>query len=594
MTRGAYEPYPPLASHVAAASQPMRFATVKRRALQGRASRSRGSGRGVNENICSSSLRARNWTKQTSRSTDVRVILGGFSGESLQLGLWRVLELADTHHGHGRSEGSRHGAPSAGCKERDEGDASGHRVEKTISGQCEWKVEVEEGKARHARRVSGRLHQGVKTRALASGLSGPNDVLTIWLAILALLDIDFSINAVQAVDRALIVDTLPRPTKPTQTPGQPACWASEVSPATSCDTELEVLAIVGSFLPPVTHGITSFCTKEKLVVATRVASKSFLQELCEIGTTREHPVLTWPISSPVTPGSAADARPMWPSTLNVSATPYDPALDAEATCLGTHPLFYQSLLSVTANILLPFFVAKSARSHHGLERRRLQAHKSAWARIYEQLKVSLATLWAMGYLYNPHGRRPRAPGNEDANSIILHGTRTHRLSGDVTLAGDAHEQQFLVYDDEDEDGDREDTRKDGVRSLEGDDEDEEHTNRPTSRQAARVGIRAGVGEGKDTLLNNLAVRMSHLNVHPLAASDDAMLRGGEDEDATKSRQELTAKASIIIFTMAGLASLISFLDPVKTAPDVENGSSLASNTTDSAGSGTGAHAEALA
>lgn len=54
-----------------------------------------------------------------------------------------------------------------------------------------------------------------------------NDILTIWLAILALFTIDFSINAgaplvplvlsspthlphiVQAVDRALIVDTLP-------------------------------------------------------------------------------------------------------------------------------------------------------------------------------------------------------------------------------------------------------------------------------------------------------------------------------------------------------------------------------------------------
>ena len=62
---------------------------------------------------------------------------------------------------------------------------------------------------------------------LLKSLFGQNDVLTIWLAILAIYLIDFSINAgkrrrstckgiviltddvVQAVDRALLVDTIP-------------------------------------------------------------------------------------------------------------------------------------------------------------------------------------------------------------------------------------------------------------------------------------------------------------------------------------------------------------------------------------------------
>lgn len=35
------------------------------------------------------------------------------------------------------------------------------------------------------------------------------------------------------------------------------------------DTELEVLAVVGSFLLLAAHGITAFCTKEKVVVATK-------------------------------------------------------------------------------------------------------------------------------------------------------------------------------------------------------------------------------------------------------------------------------------------------------------------------------------
>ncbi|KAI0640370.1 hypothetical protein C8Q79DRAFT_1015314 [Trametes meyenii] len=46
--------------------------------------------------------------------------------------------------------------------------------------------------------------------------------------------------------------------------------------------------------------------------------------------------------------------------------------------------------------------------------------------------------------------------------------------------------------------------------------------------------------------------------------------------------------------MTGLASLIFFLDPVKSAPGATEGSSLASNATESVGSEVGARAEALA
>ncbi|KAI0665836.1 hypothetical protein C8Q78DRAFT_1072817 [Trametes maxima] len=523
------------------------------------------------------------------------------------------------------------------------------------------------------------------SRTLPSLSPSNNDVLTIWLAILTLFVIDFSINAVQAVDRALIVDTLP--------PSDQAdanAWAARMLGVGSVagyfignvdktavfpflgDTELEVLAVVGSFLLLVTHGITSFCTKEKVVVATRGAKKSFLRELREIwDNARTLP----PVIRQIVRSTHLISRSSWIGWFPVlfyttafigdlhkraSSLPSDdPALDAEATRLGTRALFYQFLLSLTANILLPFFVAESARSRRGLERRLLQAHKSAWVRTYERLKVSLATLWATGHLlfaicmlatffystvggatffttltgfaHGPsHSGHPfpsylaeailteDTPGNEDANSIILHDTRTRRLSGDVTLVGDAHERQFLVgEDEEDEDGAREDTRKDRSRSLEEDvqsfssnasmdeDEDEGNTSRPTSRQAARAGIRASVGGGEGILLNNFAARTSHLDVHSLATSDDMTLRGDKDEDAAKSPHGLAAKAGIIIgihnifivipqFIMTGLASFIFFLNPVKSAPGAAEGSSLASNTTESVGLEVGARAEALA
>ena len=147
-----------------------------------------------------------------------------------------------------------------------------------------------------------------------------NDVLTIWLAIIALFTIDFSINAgmpprrpsylsrapnphvlspVQAVDRALIVDTLPSADQ-----ADANAWAARMLgfgsvagyfmyvissiPLSICvhqhprgnidmtaifpffgTTELEVLAVVGSFLLLITHAVTAFCTKEKIVVSSR-------------------------------------------------------------------------------------------------------------------------------------------------------------------------------------------------------------------------------------------------------------------------------------------------------------------------------------
>ncbi len=39
-------------------------------------------------------------------------------------------------------------------------------------------------------------------------------------------------------------------------------------------TELEVLSVVGSFLLVFTHGVTAYCTKEKVVVASKLVPQS--------------------------------------------------------------------------------------------------------------------------------------------------------------------------------------------------------------------------------------------------------------------------------------------------------------------------------
>ncbi|OSD01111.1 MFS general substrate transporter [Trametes coccinea BRFM310] len=477
-----------------------------------------------------------------------------------------------------------------------------------------------------------------------------NDLLTIWLAILALFTIDFSINAVQAVDRALIVDTLPSSDQ-----ADANAWAARMLGVGSVagyfignvdmtavfpflgDTELEVLAVVGSFLLLLTHGITAFCTKEKVVVATKAPKKSFIKELRDIWDNARTlpPVIrqicmiqffSWMGWFPVLFYTSAFIGDLHKRSSPLPAD--DPALDAEATRLGTRALFYSAVLSLAANILLPFFVAESARSRRLLERKLVQAHKSAWAKMYDRVKVGLATLWAAGHLvfavcmfatffyssvwgatffttltgfawsitqWAPFSLLAEAiltedaPGAEDSGSIMLHDTRTHRRSGDVGLAVDEHERQFLVGSDEEDDEDEhrtphpepraashsleEDVQSFSSNASMDDEPAQPHLSRPNSRQAARSG---GRDEDEDAgLFGNLAARRSHLDVHSLAPSDDATLHG--DDDDAKPRPGLASKAGIIIgihnifivipqFVMTGIASLIFlFLDPSKSA-----------------------------
>lgn len=107
------------------------------------------------------------------------------------------------------------------------------------------------------------------------------------------------LSLVQAVDRALIVDTLPSAEQADANAwaarmlgfGSVAGYFMYVDPSNSpCsfvhqypsgnvdmtavfpifgNTELEVLAVVGSLLLLITHSVTAFCTKEKIVVSSR-------------------------------------------------------------------------------------------------------------------------------------------------------------------------------------------------------------------------------------------------------------------------------------------------------------------------------------
>ncbi|KAI0752960.1 MFS general substrate transporter [Daedaleopsis nitida] len=455
--------------------------------------------------------------------------------------------------------------------------------------------------------------------------SSSNDLLTICLAIIALFVIDFSINAVQAVDRALIVDTLPSAEQ-----ADANAWAARMLGFGSVagyfignidmtavlpflgDTELEVLAVVGSFLLLMTHAITASCTKEKVVVSSKSSRKSFPQEMREIW----HNVFTlppvirqiciiqffsWIGWFPVLFYTTAFIGDLHKQSSTLPAD--DPILDAEATRLGTRALFYSSILSFAGNILLPFIVAESARSRKLLERKLAKARRNLWVRLYNRMKVHLASLWAASHLlfaicmfatffystevgatffttltgfswaitqWAPFSLLAEAilteaPGDD---VIVLSDTRTHRRSGSITLAGDDNERQFLVGNDDEDD--------EPASSLDGDGRPKPHRRSPSS------------SADEDGLLRNVAARTSHFDVHSLGSEAFTL---HEADEHPRTGGGLAAKAGIILgihnvfivipqFIMTGLASILfAMLDPSKATASVTD-PSLATDGTD--------------
>ncbi|KAI1790011.1 MFS general substrate transporter [Ganoderma leucocontextum] len=455
------------------------------------------------------------------------------------------------------------------------------------------------------------------TSMFSSSGSALNDILTISLAIFALFTIDFSINAVQAVDRALIVDTLPSAEQ-----ADANAWAARMLGFGSVagyfignidmtavfpflgNTELEVLAVVGSLLLLITHAITAFCTKENIVVPTRDSDKSFVSELRDIWEKAFSlpPVIrqicliqffSWVGWFPVLFYTTAFIGDLHKTSSNLP--PSDPDLDAEATRLGTRALFYSSILSFAGNIFLPFIVAESARSRRLLERKLAQASRSVWLRLYDRLKVGLATLWALSHLlfaiamfatffyksvegatffttltgfswsitqWAPFSLLAEAiltegSPDEEGTGIVLNDTRSRRRSGSVTLQGDDRERQFLVGSDDEDDS-----------------PDQLYT-APTTAQPShrRTPSSEGDDEGASHAFLQNAARTSHVDMYSLAMSDSDSIRDDHDASKGKVGSGLAEKAGVIIgihnifivipqFIMTGLASIIfALLDP---------------------------------
>ncbi|KAH7929288.1 MFS general substrate transporter [Leucogyrophana mollusca] len=247
--------------------------------------------------------------------------------------------------------------------------------------------------------------------------SSANDTLTIWLAVFAIYCIDFSINAVQAVDRALLVDTLP----PSEQPSGNA-WAARMLAIGSVagffvgnvdlprifpifgSAQLEVLTVIASLLLLFTHSLTSTFVKERVLVASSASGKGFRQEIRAIWETlfrlpkviRQICIIqffAWLAWFPVLFYTTVYIGELHKRS---SPIPVDDeselALDAEATRLGSRALFYSALVSLAANTIMPIFVTRTRETTTAL------SPVSPRKTCLEHFQIHLASLWASSHL----------------------------------------------------------------------------------------------------------------------------------------------------------------------------------------------------
>ncbi|KAH9064541.1 MFS general substrate transporter [Lactarius vividus] len=438
--------------------------------------------------------------------------------------------------------------------------------------------------------------------------SPANDILTIWLAVLSIYCIDFSINAVMAVDRALLVDTLPRAS---QAKGN--AWAAVMVGIGSVSgfffgginlpslfpffgsTELEVLSVVGSIILIGTHLMTVTFVKERILLTSGKTKKSFLQELSDIWTNmRNLPSVIRTICIIQFFSSMAWFPIYFYTTLYVSelykrslpSSAFDGNLgdiDAEGTRLGSRAQLCSALVALLTNVLAPLIIDGDSPSpvHVGPPKR------------WWQRKIHLATLWAISHLvfafcmfgtfftssatgatmlitilgfssaiglWAPfsllaeaiHATPDPVPGDadfDDDQSILLADTSTHQQLPQT--------EELFSVEGEDADDEGVATRDQKTARKSWDDDGDEN-------EAERYGDR-------DILMGNLNARRSFADVSDF--EEDHLQSGGS---TMPSRRNLGAKAGVILgiqnifvvipqFLVTGMTSLIfAMLEPHKS------------------------------
>ncbi|KAG6329987.1 hypothetical protein ID866_9101, partial [Astraeus odoratus] len=299
------------------------------------------------------------------------------------------------------------------------------------------------------------------TKPIASlfvpGGSLTHDVLTIWLAVLAIYCMDFAVNAVQALDRALLVDMLSTSEQPSGN-AWAACMLAigsvigfyignidlpAVLPVLG-HVQLEVVAVIASLLLFGSQLWTIWRVKEHVLLAIHGPPKTLRQEVVQVWHTFRHlpnviyRIVRYPYailqqllidtfqrsqSWPICPLSFTDInmpillslgildRSSWlgwfpfqlyttlyieelyKRSLSDSVTANVADVDAEGTRLGSRALFYSALVSLVTNAIAPAFAIQDSPKANNHTTG--SSRKDAW--LHKVPKVSLATIWAFSH-----------------------------------------------------------------------------------------------------------------------------------------------------------------------------------------------------
>ncbi|KAI0046327.1 MFS general substrate transporter [Auriscalpium vulgare] len=256
--------------------------------------------------------------------------------------------------------------------------------------------------------------------------SSANDLLTIWVAIFSIVCIDFSINAVQAVDRALLVDTLPPSDQP-----RGNAWAAVMLGLGSVagfffgginmpsllpflgKTELEVLAVVSAVLMIGTHLTTTVFVKERVLLENGLPSKTFRQELKDLWlNARSLPYVirqicivqffAWLAWFPVLFYTTLYFGDLYRRNLpSSSAGETEAEVDAEATRLGARAQLYSALIALATNFLAPLIIqlprSSTSTTLNGDGASVIGLEIGAPRKRWWHRKMHLATLWAISH-----------------------------------------------------------------------------------------------------------------------------------------------------------------------------------------------------
>ncbi|KAJ4480223.1 major facilitator superfamily domain-containing protein [Lentinula aciculospora] len=234
-----------------------------------------------------------------------------------------------------------------------------------------------------------------------AGIFASETGLTLWLAVLSVYLIDFSVNAVMAVDRALLVDILPATLQPSGN-----AWAARMGGFGSVvgyfagnldlpsllpifgHTELQILSVVVSIVLLGSHILVAASVSERVLVKSNSdgaggpLAKSFTNEVKAIfenlwslpRVIRQIFLIqffAWISWFPIMFYSTLYIGDLYKRAFFASAILVPPPeisedslanLDTEATRIGSRALFYSSLLTLAMNVILPFFTTEASES----------------------------------------------------------------------------------------------------------------------------------------------------------------------------------------------------------------------------------------